>query len=194
MSSSISHSSSLTGTPANAHDSANESSETNREYHTGIGDHNSQRKRRLPHSHSAITLSDCQKVIADALAEKRLTPPKALRLRQCLDSSDVMQIVLNLLHEHIPKKRSTSCGGYKCKLCDMPLKGHVCPYCPVCSTPNDRYEKDGGHACFNCPQCFDAGRRKKKLVQIRIGEGSCPHGEEKRDEGVAALLGLSERS
>jgi hypothetical protein len=73
----------------------------------------------------------------------------------------------------------------------MPLKGHICPYCPVCSTPNDKHEKDGGHACFNCPQCFDAGRRKKKLVQVRIGEGSCPHGEEKRDEGVAALLGLN---
>jgi hypothetical protein len=46
----------------------------------------------------------------------------------------------------------------------------------VCSTPEVRYAKDGGHTCVNCPQCFDEGKKKKKLVQVKIGMKSCPHG------------------
>lgn len=68
----------------------------------------------------------------------------------------------------------------------------MCPYCPVCSTPKKTILRDGNHACFNCPQCFEAGRKKKKLIQVRIGEGSCPHGDKKRDDGAAILLGFSQ--
>lgn len=149
------------------------------------------RKRKLG---SQITLQDCQQCIIQAYTEKRITHQKALRLRECLESTCPFEIIHKLLNEQIPQKRFKTREGYKCRLCAKPLKGHVCPYCPVCSTADKLHPKDGKHTCFNCPQCFEAGRKKKRLVQIKIGEGTCPHGQEKRDEGAAMLLGFSKSS
>jgi len=137
-----------------------------------------------------ITLSDCKDYIENALSEKRITSHKASRLRHCLQSSSREEIIYQLLREQIPNKRSKVSEGYKCRLCNVPLKGHVCPYCPVCSTDTNKYLKDGNHTCTNCPQCFDVGRRKKKCIQIKIGENSCPHGKEKGDEAAAALIDM----
>lgn len=137
-----------------------------------------------------LTLADCQQCIENALADKRISCSKYTRLSDCLKSESPTEIIYQLICENIPNKRSKTTDGYKCKLCVKPLKGHVCPYCPVCSTPYDKHAKDGEHACFNCPQCFEAGRKKKRLVQIQVGTETCPHGKEKGEEAAVALISL----
>jgi rubrerythrin len=154
------------------------------------------RKRKHPSAQKPIsedevlqitkTLKDCHEFINKAEAEHRISTPKATRLRHCLQSTSLTETIFQLLAEQIPSKRPTSKtkGGYQCKICLEPLKGHLCPYCPVCSTPEMRYAKDGGHSCFNCVQCFELGKKRKKLVQVRIGDGSCAHGK----NGAAVVL------
>ncbi|KAL7480105.1 hypothetical protein ACHAW6_005811 [Cyclotella cf. meneghiniana] len=136
-----------------------------------------------------VTLTDCHLYIDKALSEKRISSQKAARLHACLQSKSLREAIFQLLCEQIPNKRCTNAlpsgGGYKCKICMVPLKGHVCPYCPVCSTPEVRYAKDGGHTCVNCPQCFDEGKKKKKLVQVKIGMKRCPHGKDFKETHVS---------
>lgn len=97
----------------------------------------------------------------------RIDEKKASRLRNCLNSEDVVGL---LLCEQIPAKRPGK--GYHCRVCQVPLKGHVCPYCPVCSTSNTRFEKNDSHVCKNCIKCYDLGKKRKKLVQF--SKQTCP--------------------
>ena len=146
--------------------------------------------RKRKNASTKVTLSECKEFIENALNEKRITLQKAVRLRECFEKSESpTEIIHRLLCEQIPNKRNKT--GYKCRICVLPLKGHICPYCPVCSTSEAKYIKDGDHVCFNCHQCFEAGKQSKKLVQVKIGEGNCSHGKCKGDEAAVALLGLS---
>lgn len=146
------------------------------------------RKRKITQK---VTISDCKQFIENALNEKRISLQKAARLRECFTKSESQEeIIHRLLCEQIPKKRNKTLTGYKCRICALPLKGHICPYCQVCSTQEAKYIKDGDHVCFNCHQCFEEGKQSKKLVQIKIGKGNCPHGKCNGDEAAVALLGL----
>ncbi|KAL3779184.1 hypothetical protein HJC23_008055 [Cyclotella cryptica] len=140
-------------------------------------------------SANSITLTDCHLFIDKALSEKRISSQKAARLRACLQSKSLTETIFQLLCEQIPRQRSTNAlpsgGGYKCKICMVPLKGHVCSYCPVCSTPEAKFIKDGEHTCLNCPQCFEEGKKRKKLVQVRIGTKSCPHGSGEKEPHIS---------
>lgn len=84
---------------------------------------NSRKRKGTPQSN--LTLSDCQQCIRDALAEKRISYNKANRLHDCLNSESLTEVIYKLLCEQIPNKRSKTSGGYKCKLCALPLKGHI---------------------------------------------------------------------
>jgi hypothetical protein len=107
-------------------------------------------------------------MIDTATAEGRIDSKKAERLRKCLNSDD---IISSLLSEQIPKLRRGK--GYKCRVCQVPVKGHLCPYCPVCSTPVNKVKKNDEHMHVNCIKCFEEGKKRKKLVQILRGECDC---------------------
>lgn len=124
-----------------------------------------------------MTMEDCLNLIDDAVSKQRINEYKASRLRECLQAGTLMDVVYSLLSEQIPLKRqggAAGTGGYRCKLCDEPLKGHICKWCPVCSTQENKVE-NVNHVHFNCILCFDEGKKKKKLVQVH--KSRCPHGE-----------------
>ena len=100
--------------------------------------------------------------------EKIIDSKKANRLRECLNSNDV---VLSLLKVNIPDKRPGK--GYKCRVCQVPVKGHLCPYCPVCSTHQMKFNKNKNHNCRNCVKCYDEGKMRKKLVQLAKQDCKC---------------------
>eukprot|EP00986_Skeletonema_menzelii_P020767 scaffold32243_cov166-Skeletonema_menzelii.AAC.3 len=108
-------------------------------------------------------------LVDKAKAEGRIDGKKACRLRACLNSDD---IILSLLVEQIPKQRKGK--GYKCRICEVPVKGHVCQYCPVCSTSQKKIKKTDSHVCVNCDKCFHEGKKKKKLVQCLKQNCPCP--------------------
>ena len=107
-------------------------------------------------------------LIDKAKKEGRIDVKKADRLRACLNSDDIIR---SLLVEQIPKQRNGK-GFYKCRVCVVPVRGHVCPYCPVCSTDKKKIRKNDSHVCVNCAKCFDEGKKKKKLVQCK--KQNCP--------------------
>jgi len=119
---------------------------------------------------SASKEATYSELIDKAEAEKRIDTKKAGRLRACLNSDDIIR---SLLTEQIPKGR----GFYKCRVCQVPTKGHVCPYCPVCSTPTTKFRKNDSHVCINCVKCFDEGKKRKKLVQCLKQECPCSKGK-----------------
>ena len=139
----------------------------------GVGDkddNNNIRKEAIQHSSNVdAKMKNCFDIIDKAEAEARIDSKKAGRLRDCLHSDDAITL---LLCEQIPRKRRGK-GFYKCRICEVPLKGHVCPYCPVCSTPQSKIEKDDDHVCINCIKCYEAGKKKKQLVQLRKTECKC---------------------
>ncbi|EJK63745.1 hypothetical protein THAOC_15578 [Thalassiosira oceanica] len=116
----------------------------------------------------------CLGTIEKALSENRIDAKKADRLRDCIDERNWADVSYRLLCEQIPKKRKGN-SGYQCRVCLVPLKGHICPYCPVCSTAQIKYLKSESHNCVNCPACFHAGKRRKKVVQIRVEGHVCPN-------------------
>lgn len=118
-------------------------------------------------------LKTCFEIIDKAEAEERIDANKANRLRDCLHSDDAITL---LLREQIPHKRKGK-GFYKCRICEVPLKNHRCPYCPVCSTPQNKIEKDDDHVCVNCIKCFETGKRRKKLVQLNKRACNCKNEE-----------------
>jgi hypothetical protein len=120
-------------------------------------------------ANSDTKLKMCFDIIDKAETEERIDANKANRLRDCLNSDDAIML---LLCEQIPHKRKGK-GFYKCRVCEVPVKGHVCPYCPVCSTPQNKIEKDDDHVCANCIKCFDEGKKRKKLVQVNKRECTC---------------------
>lgn len=119
---------------------------------------------------SDAKLKKCFDIINKAEKEERIDSNKANRLRDCLNSDDVIML---LLREQIPTKRPGK--GYKCRVCQVPVKGHVCPYCPVCSTPQNKFEKDDDHICTHCIKCYDEGKKRKKLVQVHKTGHICPY-------------------
>lgn len=130
-------------------------------------------------TNSNARLKKCFDIIDTAETEERIDANKASRLRDCLNSDDALML---LLCEQIPHKRRGK-GFYKCRVCLVPVKGHVCPYCPVCSTPQNKIEKDDEHICINCIKCFEAGKKKKKLVQVNKRECKCVLPKADRNEG-----------
>ena len=122
---------------------------------------------------SAISITEMELTINQALEENRIDQAKADRLNECLQAGDWSEIALSLLTEQIPRKRR--CGGYTCRVCQVPKKGHTCQYCEICSTPQNRIKKDNDHVCFNCPTCYKIGKKNKKLVQVKSEGHVCPH-------------------
>ncbi|KAL9190267.1 hypothetical protein ACHAXT_007478 [Thalassiosira profunda] len=119
------------------------------------------------------TSDDFDHTIDGALSEGRIDAKKATRLRDCLKAGDWSEVAYSLLCEQIPLKRKGK--GYCCRICQVPKKGHNCPYCHVCSIPDgEKFKKE--HDCFNCSVCYLDGKRNKKLVQVRRGGPDCPHG------------------
>jgi hypothetical protein len=120
-------------------------------------------------------------VIQDASSNNRISATKAANFERVLRSEKPWKdIVTDLIHEFIPKKRTKKSEGtdkpvrgYECRICLVPLKGHVCLYCEVCSTKDDKYEKGEGHVCINCTSCYFNAKKKKKLVQLKIGKCKC---------------------
>mmetsp|Transcript_15810 Transcript_15810/g.23457 ORF Transcript_15810/g.23457 Transcript_15810/m.23457 type:complete len:212 (+) Transcript_15810:117-752(+) len=120
-------------------------------------------------TNSDAKMKNCFDIIDKAEAEERIDAKKASRLRDCLHSDDAITL---LLCEQIPHKRRGK-GFYKCRVCEVPIKGHVCPYCPVCSTPQQKIEKNDDHVCINCIKCYETGKKRKKLVQVNKRECEC---------------------
>ncbi|EED92019.1 predicted protein [Thalassiosira pseudonana CCMP1335] len=122
---------------------------------------------------NGITMQDLLCIIDEAEEEKSITTLKADRLRKYLRSESLMDMIHHLLCENIPLKRNGLERGYKCRVCQVPLKGHICLYCPVCSTLENKVKKGCDHLCFNCTTCYDKGKMKKKVVQVRIDCCDC---------------------
>ena len=120
---------------------------------------------------STVNLDICREVIDDAENEERIDAKKAARLRELLDTESMADMVFSLICEQIPLKRK---NVYKCKICEVALKGHTCRYCPLCSTCDKRNPKEG-HICIYCQACFDYGKKKKKVVKILREGHDCPH-------------------
>lgn len=128
-------------------------------------------KQKNQHSMKAdAKFQKCFDVIDKAQSEERIDAKKANRLRHCLNSKDA---VMMLLCEQIPTKRPGR--GYKCRICQVAVKGHICPYCPICSTTQNKVEKHDDHICINCTKCFEEGKKKKKLIQVNRTGHICPH-------------------
>ena len=121
-----------------------------------------------------ITMADCVNTIDKAVSEQRIDEKKAARLHDCLQAGNWSGVAFSLLCEHIPLKRNGN--GYSCRICLVPKKGHTCAYCHVCSTPKNKFKKGDEHVCINCPTCFNVGKKKKKLIQIKRDGHVCPHG------------------
>lgn len=119
------------------------------------------------------SLKDFSHIIETALQGGRIDEKKASRLDLCLAAGDWSEVAYFLLCEQIPLKRKGK--GYFCRICQEPKKGHSCPFCPICSTSEDRIRNDDDHVCFNCPVCFEAGKKEKKLVQITREGHVCPY-------------------
>ena len=120
------------------------------------------------------TMDDFNNTIDDAVREQRIDNKKATRLQECLQSGDWSEVAFSMMCEQIPLKR-TGKGHYECRVCQVPKKGHKpCPYCHVCSTATNKFKNDEDHVCFNCPLCFDAGKKKTKLVQVKREGHVCP--------------------
>lgn len=119
-------------------------------------------------------------ILEAARRNNRISATKADSIKQILQSgSTPSDIVSSLLQEFIPKKRTKKDvdgedkpkKGYTCKICLVPLKGHVCPYCEVCSTTEDKHLRD--HECFNCQICFAKAKKVKKTLQLKKGHCKC---------------------
>lgn len=136
-------------------------------------------KQKHQHSMKAdAKLQKCFDVIDKAQNEERIDAKKANRLRHCLNSKDA---VMMLLCEQIPTKRPGR--GYECRVCQVPVKGHICPYCPICSTTQNKVEKHDDHICINCIKCFEEGKKKKKLIQVNRTGHICPHSAPNKQSG-----------
>eukprot|EP01082_Thalassiosira_pseudonana_P015949 g14088.t1 g14088 contig9:1131183-1132204(+) len=122
---------------------------------------------------NGIKMQDLLCIIDESEEEKSITTLKADRLRKYLRSESLMDMIHHLLCENIPLKRNGLERGYKCRVCQVPLKGHICLYCPVCSTLENKAKKGCDHLCFNCTTCYDKGKMKKKVVQVRIDCCDC---------------------
>ena len=121
------------------------------------------------------TMDDFNNTIDDAVREQRIDNKKATRLQECLQSGDWSEVAFSMMCEQIPLKRKGK-GHYECRVCQVPKKGHKpCPYCHVCSTATNKFKNDEEHVCFNCPLCFDAGKKKKKLIQVKREGHVCPY-------------------
>ena len=121
----------------------------------------------------SMSKQDFKNTIDKAVSEDRIDEKKAARLNECIQEGDWSEIAYNLLCEQIPMKRKGK--GYFCRVCEVPKKGHACPYCPVCSTPESKHKKTDEHVCFNCPTCFEMGKKKKKLWQVQCEGHDCPY-------------------
>ena len=73
---------------------------------------------------SAISITDLEFTINQALEEKRIDQAKAGRLNECLQAGDWSEIALSLLTEQIPRKRRG--GGYTCRICQVPKTCSCC--------------------------------------------------------------------
>ena len=108
--------------------------------------------------------------LEDLKSEGRINNSKAGRIERIIQSEGSGgKIVVELFDKLIPKKRVK----YSCRICEVPKKGHDCPYCEVCSTsdPGKQYKK--GHECLNCSECYFREKRKKKIYQKPIGKCNC---------------------
>ena len=94
---------------------------------------------------------------------------------------DPKEMIIKLLRQFITQKRTKKnhdgkdevIKGYTCRICNVAAKGHVCPYCEVCSTSDDKHEKGGNHICFNCTNCYYKAKKVKKFKQVKIGSCKC---------------------
>ena len=121
------------------------------------------------------TMDDFNNTIDDAVREQRIDNKKAARLQECLQSGDWSEVAFSLMCEQIPLKRKGK-GHYECRVCQVPKRGHKpCPYCHICSTATNKFKNDEEHVCFNCPLCFEAGKKKKKLIQVKREGHVCPY-------------------
>lgn len=87
------------------------------------------------------------KAFEDARSNSRMKDTKAESIRKLLQSGDsCKEIIIGLFDEFVPKKRTKRGAdgedhpteGYGCRICQVPIKGHVCLYCEVCSTSKDK--------------------------------------------------------
>eukprot|EP00571_Detonula_confervacea_P002858 CAMPEP_0172329804 /NCGR_PEP_ID=MMETSP1058-20130122/61074_1 /TAXON_ID=83371 /ORGANISM="Detonula confervacea, Strain CCMP 353" /LENGTH=250 /DNA_ID=CAMNT_0013046995 /DNA_START=1608 /DNA_END=2360 /DNA_ORIENTATION=- len=122
----------------------------------------------------AITPEDCMNIIEDAFRDGSIDENKYARLHECIQAGDWSEVAFSLLCENIPLKRRGK--GYSCRVCQVPKKGHTCPYCPICSTPENKIKKNDEHVCINCPMCYEIGKKKKKMIQVKCEGHVCPHG------------------
>lgn len=129
-------------------------------------------------------LSELLQLVKDASANGCISQKKALKYDGILQPGRLWKdMIFELLRESIPNKRTKKniegeaepVEGYKCKICLVALKGHICPYCEVCSTSERKHKKDDGrgHTCINCPTCYYEQKKKKKLLQVKIGKCKC---------------------
>ena len=107
-------------------------------------------------------------------SNKRISKSRADNIEKIMKSKGSWKkIVDNLFDEFTPTPRTKCKEGYKCRICEVPKRGHNCPYCEVCSTSDNKVIKKG-HKCPNCHTCFDKGKAEKKPpVQLPIGKCKC---------------------
>lgn len=123
----------------------------------------------------AMTMRDACITIDNAETDGRINAGKAARLRgYCDPIRPYLETIFCLVCESIPTKRNGSV--YQCKVCEVPKIGHVCKYCPVCSTSKIRNKKED-HSCKFCIKCFEAGKKNKKVVKKKREGHTCPYGE-----------------
>ncbi len=130
---------------------------------------------KQPKSHRIDRKVEFMQTINTALQEERIDEKKAERLCKCLHKDNWVDVAYSLLREQIPAKRKGEGYYYSCRVCQVPKKLHTCKYCHVCSTPEEKFTKDDEHVCMYCPMCFEVGKKKKKLVQVKCEGHVCPH-------------------
>lgn len=131
---------------------------------------------------SKLDKAEIMDAFEDLKSNSRMKEQKSKEIGQIIQSDDdPKDIIIKLLRQCIPKKRTKknsdgeaeAIEGYACRICDVAAKGHVCPYCEVCSTSEKRYEKGGNHSCSNCSNCYFKAKKAKKLKQVKRGSCNC---------------------
>ena len=112
-------------------------------------------------------IESLMEIVETLKSNKRINKAKGEIIERIFLSGDSWKEIVGKLLNELTHKMER--GPYKCRICQVDLEGHICPYCKYCSTPAKKYEDKDGHVCVNCKECYKKGMKAHKVIQLPIG-------------------------